>query len=199
VTLKSDVPSPWRDGQLLNLNYPRQWLLDRDVGRLDNSYRLPRNGHHFSTQVCSSKAIDPSENPITMRGQLRIPVESVKEAIRKWNPTAEFNKEEPLEIMRTSVTYMYTKRPLPGDIFTAAALTYDASSKQFAASVPDFAVWTGLLPKYKVPVIGSLCMSYTVDSEEFLCLKDQALSGRSLVLRPEDHASWIHPTRRVIR
>lgn len=122
-----------------------------------------------------------------MRGQLRIPVESVKEAIRNWIPTAEFDEKEPLDIIRTSLTYMYTKRPLPGDKFTDAALTYDANSEQFAASVPDFAVWTGFLPKYKVPVIGSLCMSYTVDPEEFPCLKERALSGRPLVLRPEDH------------
>jgi hypothetical protein len=130
-----------------------------------------------------------------MEGELRVSVETVRQAIRRGNPGAMFDEEEPLHIVRTSLTF--SNPPLPGEDFTGADLAYDARSQEFAFIVDDFCSWGGRLPKYNVPIDGALSVTYSVNPEEFPCLKDRAVSGRPVVLSPEDHVSLLSALRGV--
>ena len=122
-----------------------------------------------------------------MGGELRVPVQSVREAIQRWNPEATFDEKEPLYVDRRRVAF--TNPLLPGENFTSADLPYDSKLQDFALTVENFCSWAGYLPKYKVPIDGTLRMRYSVDPKEFPCLKERALSGRPVVLSPEDHVS----------
>jgi hypothetical protein len=122
-----------------------------------------------------------------MEGELRVPVETVRRAIERGKSGATFDEEEPLHIVRESLTF--SNPPLPGEDFTGADLAYDARSQEFAFIVGDFCSWDGRLPKYNVPIDGTLSVTYSVNPEEFPCLKDRAVSGRPVVLSPEDRVS----------
>jgi len=122
-----------------------------------------------------------------MEGELRVPVQSVREAIQRRNPEATFDEEEPLYVHRRSLAF--TNPLLPGENFTSADLPYDLKLQEFALTVENFCSWAGYLPKYKVPIDGTLRMRYSVDPKEFPCLMERALSGRPVVLSPVDHVS----------
>ena len=167
------------------MRYQRSWLLKERTGRIQNFYDLYRDGEDFSVKVCASEE-HPSQNPITMEGELRVSAKSIRKAVE--DAGVKFDEDEVLSIYRPEKNI--PKDPLlPGHDYTDADLPYDPPSRKFAIILDDFGTWNGSLTKYNVPIDGRIRMKWSVSPDRFSFLKERALSGRPVVISPEDFVS----------
>jgi len=188
VTSEADASSPWHQGHVLNVEYERPWLLQYKTRPLKSFYSLPRDGEDFSVQLYASIAPRPWENPIASKAELRVSVESIRQAIQRSKIEATFDENEPLQLYGVN-KLKFQKPILPGHNHTHAELPYDTPSRKFAIIRNDFGRWTGILTKYDVPIEGTTRMEWYVDPDKFPVLKERALSGQPIVIRPEDCVS----------